>query len=301
MKLEPKILHYVIMLANEKNFSKAAQQLYISQPSLSYKIIKLEKELGTQLFIRGRNEVQLTHTGKIFVERAKKIIEQIEQLKKEVREASEVYRGQLSIGSMATTGAYLLPMVIPEFQKMYPGIELVLIEDFTHNLEQLVVRGQVEISILTLPVENQELEIESILKDEILLAVPQSHPLAKQKEVDLETCKQESFISLKKGSGFRTETEKLCREAGFEPNIIFETVNIATCQSLVSSGMGISFVPKMVTRSEVSAFPPVYLPIKRAERPVRNVAFAYKDRKQLSKAARDFIDIMQSVVESRFL
>jgi LysR family transcriptional regulator, hydrogen peroxide-inducible genes activator len=293
--LEPKILRYVLMLANEKNFTKAAQQLHVAQPSLSYQIIKLEKELGIQLFKRDQKEIMLTYAGKIFIERALKIIDQIDQLKKELSDITNMQKGQLFIGSLATTGAYLLPKVIPVFKQKYPGIELVLLEDTTQNLEYLVSRGQVEISLLSMPVANRELEVETILEDEILLAVPPTHPLAKSEEVNPIDLKDEFFILLKKGTGFRSETENLCKEAGFEPKIIFESINIVTCQAMVSTGMGITFVPAMVINDMPSPDRPVYLRIKHESKRTRRVVFAYKNGRYLSNAARSFIDIMKTI------
>lgn len=292
--LEPKILRYVLMVATEKNFSKAAQKLHVAQPSLSYQIIKLEKELGTQLFKRSHSEVQLTYAGKIFVKRAMQILDQVDQLKKEINDVVDMQTGQLLIGSLPTTGAFLLPKAIPIFQQNYPGIELVLLEDTTHNLELLVSQGQVEISLLSMPVLNAELEVETILEEEILLAVPRNHPFSKLREIQLSDCKDESFILQKRGIGFRSTCENLCMEAGFEPRIVFESINIDTCQSLVSVGMGITFVPKMVIRDYQSFQAPVYLPIKHSKKPIRNVVFAYKNGRYLSQAARAFIDIMKA-------
>ncbi len=298
--LEPKILRYVIMLANEKNFSKAAEKLHMAQPSLSYQIMKLENELGTQLFNRGHGEVQLTYTGKVFVEHALKINDQFNQLKKQIDDVTDMQKGQLCIGSLATTGAYLLPEAISAFKYKYPGIELVLLEDNAPNLELLVLRGQVEISLQSMPITHKELEIETILEDDVYLAVPPSHPLAKSKKVNLSDFQEEFFILLKKESSFRIETENLCRKAGFEPTIIFESINILTCLSLVSTGMGITFVPGMVIKNTPAPQPLVYLPVRLANNHKRKVVFVYKNGRYLSKAARSFIDIMKIVTNSKY-
>ena len=300
IRLDQKILQYVLMVANEKNFSKAAQKLHVAQPSLSYQIAKLEKELGIQLFKRGHSEVQLTYAGKIFVKRALQILDQVDQLKKEIRDVANMQTGQLRIGSLPTTGAYLLPKVIPPFQQRYPGIELILIEDTTHNLESLVFQGQVEISLLSMPVLNTELQVETILEEDILLAVPPNHPLSTLPEIDLKDCKDESFILQKKGTGFRATCENLCNQAGFVPKVVFESINVDTCLSLVSTGMGISFAPRMVIRDLKAFDTPKYLPIKHATRPKRNVVFAYKNGSYLSQAARSFIDIMKKTVRLSF-
>ncbi|OLO37942.1 hypothetical protein BTR23_12320 [Alkalihalophilus pseudofirmus] len=295
--MEPKILRYVLMLANEKNFSKAAKKLHLSQPSLSYQIAKLEKELGVLLFNRGKGKIHLTFAGEKFVERTIKIIDELEQLRNEMLDVAEMKKGQLIIGSLATTGAYLLPNTIAIFKEKYPGIELVLLEDTTTNLELLVSRGEVEISLLSMPVENTELEVETILEEDILLAVPNSHRLANHREINLSDCSEDHFILTKQENGFRKTTENLCHKAGFEPKVIFESINIHTCQSLVLSGMGITFVPSMILDDNKFLNTLKYLPIKKPAYPKRNVVFAYKNGRYLSKAARAFIDIMKKLTE----
>jgi LysR family transcriptional regulator, hydrogen peroxide-inducible genes activator len=290
--LDPKILRYVTMVANVKNFSKAAQQLHLSQPSLSYQINRIEKELGVKLFNRGQGGISLTYAGEIFVNRSVEIIDKFEQLKNEMFDLADLKHGQLVIGSTVTTGALLLPETISQFKNVYPGIEIVLHEDTTVNLELLVSQSQVEICLLSKPILNTELETEEILDEEIFLAVPSSHSFAKLKEIDLKMCKDEGFILLKNSSGFRTTTENLCKEAGFKPKLVFESANIKTCQSFTSAGMGITFVPKMGVEPHKNL---VYLSLKNEFKYKRQVLIAYKNKREISKAARVFIDILKSV------
>ena len=206
-------------------------------------------------------------------------------------------RGQIVIGTLPITGAHLLPAAIPLFQKEFPGIELVLVEETTNQLEQLTLKGQTDISLLSLPLSEKGLEIIPLLEEPILLAVPPHHPFSLRKEVALSECKKEPFIVLKKGQGFREISLKLCQEAGFEPHVVFESTNIETVQSLVASGLGIGFIPKMVTRTRRSTHVPVYLPIHDLS-PTRTLVIGYKKGRYLSKAAESFIEIMRRVVNS---
>ncbi|WP_249870776.1 LysR family transcriptional regulator [Oceanobacillus saliphilus] len=295
--MEPKILSYVIMIANEKSFSKAALKLHIAQPSLSYQIIKLEKELGIDLFIRGRRGVQLTYAGKSFVKRAMEILDQFKQLRDEMVDIANMKNGQLSIGSLSITGAILLPDAISIFKREYPGIDILLIEDNLKNLESLLSYGEIEISLLSMPFINNEIEKEIIMEEEILLAVPSSHPLSRLKEVNLSMFKDESFILLKEGTSFRAKTELIFQEAGFNPSVIFESINIYTCHSLASSGIGITFIPEMALREFNKNENIVYLPIQNSKNSTREVVIAYKSDRYLSKAARSFIDIVKFVAK----
>ncbi|HJV45304.1 MAG TPA: LysR family transcriptional regulator [Bacillota bacterium] len=293
--MELRQLQYAVMLAEERNFSRAAEKLHLAQPSLSQQIIKLEKELGVSLFERRPGDILLTFAGKRFIDQASKIIDQVELLKKEMQDVANTNLGQLVIGSLPITGAHILPPALPLFQQEFPGVELVLVEETTSNLEVLTSRGQTDISLLSMPISNPELEIIPLLEEEIVLAVPPGHFLAEQGIVSLAECQQEAFIFLKKGQGFREISEGLCRQAGFEPKVVFESTNIETVQSLVAAGMGVAFIPQMVTRTR-RAHVPVYLSICDLVA-TRTLVIAYKKGRYLSKAATSFISMLKSVVE----
>lgn len=294
--MELRQIEYALMLAEVRNFSRAAEKLHLAQPSLSQQVIKLEKELGVLLFERRPGDIQLTYAGKRFVDQASRILDQVEQLKQEMIDLSDSSQGQIIIGTLPITGAHLLPSALPLFQQEYPGIELVLVEEPTTQLELLTAKGQTDISLLSMPIHDKDLETIPLLEEPILLAVPPNHALSLKKDVALQDCKDESFIFLKRGQGFREISQKLCEQAGFEPKVVFESTNIETVQSLVASGMGVGFIPRMVTRTRRWTHVPVYLPISDLQ-PSREVVFGYKKGRYLSKAAESFISIMKKVVE----
>lgn len=295
--MELRQLQYALMIAQERNFSRAAEKLHLAQPSLSQQMMKLEKELGIQLFERRPGDIQLTYAGKRFIDQASKILDQVEQLRQEMMDVAESQKGQLIIGSLPITGAHLLPHALQQFQHDYPGIELVLVEETTAQLEALTAKGQTDFSLLSLPLHEEGLDFVPILEEEILLAVPPQHALASLAEVALADCKEEAFILLKRGQGFREITNRLCQQAGYEPRVVFETTNIETVQSLVASGMGIGLVPKMVSRTRRSTFVPVYLPISDI-RPHRTLVIAYRKGRYLSKAGEHFIALMKKIVKN---
>lgn len=292
--MELRQLQYALMIAAEKNFSRAAKKLHLAQPSLSQQMMKLEKELGVLLFERKPGDLQLTYAGERFIDQASKIIDQVEQLKQEMLDVAQNQRGQIIIGSLPITGAHLLPPALQQFQQDFPGIELVLVEETTSQLEALTAKGQTDFSLLSLPLHEEGLTYIPILEEEILLAVPPHHAFAALDRIALGNCKNESFIVLKKGQGFREITYRLCHEAGFEPRVVFETTNIETVQSLVASGMGVGLIPKMVTRTGNSSYVPVYLPIGDVQ-PRRTLVIAYKKGRYLSKAAEHFIHLMKKI------
>ncbi|MEI7024478.1 LysR family transcriptional regulator [Paenibacillus sp. y28] len=296
--MELRQLTYTVQIAQEKNFSRAAEKLHIAQPSLSQQLSKLEKEIGVLLFRRSTNSVELTHAGALFVDRAQKIIDMVGQLKKEMEDISQMRKGRLSVGSLPMTGAHILPLVLPVFQARYPEIEIALVEETSANLEALTASGQTDISLLSLPLEENVLSYESIIEEEICLAIPPQHRLAAAGcgPVELAELAAEPFIVLKQGQGFRQIALDLCAQAGFAPDIVFESSNIETVQSLVAAGMGIAFVPQMVARSKGSPLAPSYLSL--STRPTRTLVIAYRQGRYLSKAAEAFMSVVREVIKS---
>lgn len=293
--MELRQLLYVIQIAKEKNFSRAAEKLHIAQPSLSQQLSKLEQEIGVLLFRRTTNSVELTQAGLSFVEKAQSILDAVEQLKQEMDDIAQMRRGRLVVGTLPITGAHILPIVLPAFGAEYPQIEVVLVEDTTAKLEQLTASGGTDICLLTLPLLDTSLSWEPLMEEEICLAVSPGHPLARRSgPIGVQELKDEPFIGLKKGQGFRQITVSICQQAGFTPDIVFESSNIETVQSLVAGGMGIAFVPQMLTRSSGGDFVPVYLPLK--NKPSRTLVIAYRKDRYLSKAARAFIQTMNETV-----
>lgn len=170
--MELRQLQYALRIAEEHNFSRAAEKLHIAQPSLSQQLSKLEKEIGVLLFQRTTNSVELTYAGSIFVQKAQQIIDMVEQLKQEMEDISEMKKGRLVIGSMPMTGSTILPFVLPVFQSAYPNIELLLIEETSANLEILTSQGQTDLSLLMLPLREDTLVYDPLLEEKIVLAVP---------------------------------------------------------------------------------------------------------------------------------
>ncbi|GIO55207.1 MULTISPECIES: LysR family transcriptional regulator [Paenibacillus] len=299
--MELRQLQYALQIAQERNFSRAAEKLHIAQPSLSQQLSKLEKELGVLLFQRNTSTVELTHAGASFMEQAQKIIDAVELLRQEMADISQLKSGKVVIGSMPITGAHLLPHVLPTFKRQYPDIEITLLEDSSMNLEKLTAGGKSDLSLLSLPLQEPSLTYEVIGEEKIDLAVPESHPLAarakagKPVPVRIDELSGESFIVLKKGQGFRKITFDLCQQAGFEPKVVFESNNMETIQSLVATGMGITLVPRFIARAPRSEFVPVYLPLAEPV-PSRTLVVAYRRGRYLSKAAEAFIETFKDTL-----
>jgi LysR family hydrogen peroxide-inducible transcriptional activator len=304
--MEFRQLQYALMVARERHFSRAALKLRIAQPSLSQQIAKLEKELGLPLFDRTKSQIELTHAGQRFIEKAEHIVDMMEQLKIEMEDVSQLKTGRLVVGSLPMTGSHVMPVLLPAFRARYPQIEVVLVEDTTANLEKLATSGETDLSLLSLPLESEQLDFEPLLEESIVLAAPpgfrpqsakKAEPLERH-TIRLEHVAEQPFIVLKKGQGFRQITLDLCRQAGFTPQIVFESNNIETIQSLVAAGMGVALVPQMVMREANSRHAPVYFAL---EHPfaARTLVIGWRKNRYLSQAALSFIETVKDVMRTR--
>lgn len=283
---------YAVKVAEYQSFSKAASALHIAQPSLSQQVLKLEQELGVQLFNRNRS-LEPTYAGVRFVEQAAKILDMITQLQSEMHDMAEMRRGRLRIGTLPMTGSHILPQALSQFCEQYRGIEVVLVEETTAILEDLTAKGQTDLTLLSLPISEPTLEWVPLKEEEICLALPPKHPFARREAIRVCELAQEPFILLKPGQGFRQIAMDICKKAGFTPSIVFECSNIDTVQSLVAAGMGISFVPKMVKRTASNDWmSPVYRDITPVA-PTRTLVCAFQKGRYLSKSAQVFLRILQ--------
>jgi DNA-binding transcriptional LysR family regulator len=297
-------LQYMLKVAEEKSFSKAAQKLYIAQPSLSQYIQKLEQQLGVQLFDRSTTPLRLTYAGELYVETAKQILDLKDQLLQQMEDIANMQKGRLAIGLSAFRSTYIMPKVLPVFHKKFPGIEVVLLEGTSPELEALAAKGATDITITTLPVQEDLFSYEPILSEEILVAVPLNHPLGKKKDselhnhrlqINLRCLKDEPFILLKQDQKLHQIAASLCRQAGFKPKIILESESIEAVHAFVTSGMGVSFIPDTIALFSKISQHPLYFSIEGLTSS-RTMAAAYRKDRYLSRAANEFIDVMKDIL-----
>ena len=307
--MEIRLFEYALEIYKDKSFTKAAEHLHIAQPSLSKQIAKLEQELSVTLFERKPGcPVELTPDGLVFVKQAEKILQMRDDLKREMLERKEGIRGELKIGSTAITGGHVLPPLLKTYKEQYPNVRIELIEDSTEKLIDLAARGMVDISILSLPIEDSRLNTKTMLTEPLYLVLPKeqqqwmslkvkqimsSSILIKQNTLPIENFANCPFILLKQGYGFRRTVLELCAKGGFEPQIAYETSSIETAQSLVGHGLGITIVPEMVIHR--SAFQTSLTYFKLDSNPTRTLVFTYKKERYLSMNARALIEIYERI------
>lgn len=241
-------LRYVVAVARARNFSRAAEQCHVSQPSLSQQILKLEAELGERLFDRLKGEVRLTPHGEIFWRRAVRILEEVDAATREAGDAKEMLRGVVTLGVLPTIAPYLLPEVLATFMEKFPGLEIVVQEDTTARLLQQVLRYEVDFALVSPPIPEAGLEKQDLFTEELLLALPPGHPLTRRRTINAADLDGERLIVMKEGHCLGDQVLRFCDRRDLHPTISFRSAQLETIQSLVRAGLGISLVPAMAVR-----------------------------------------------------
>ncbi len=239
-------LEYFLEAARQRNFTRAAAHLHLAQAALSEQIRKLEKELGTPLFSRGRRETVLTAAGEALRPHAEALLFQAEAAKTAVQELVGLRGGRLTLGVIPSVSACLLPAAIAVFRKRHPLIELRLLEGTSEDVAKWVENGRVEFGVVQLPTTVGSFEEQLLFTEPFVALVARSHAAASQSSIGLAKLSNESFI-LYKGR-VRDTTLTACRAAGFEPRIACESSELDTIRSLVAAGLGIAILPQLATR-----------------------------------------------------
>ncbi|WGE79285.1 LysR family transcriptional regulator [Actinobacillus equuli] len=298
---------YVLKVAEERNFSNAAKKLFISQPSLSQFIQKVEEEVGSPLFDRSVSPLKLTYVGELYVEKAKAIIDIQHQFEQKVDDILNVKRGRVTIGSTPFRSAYLLSRVLPLFSQQYPKIDIFLKEDSTRNLEEMVTHGYVDCAISLLPVNEKYFDYEILFEERMLLAIPPEHRIAQElglkagdhsfsQRVCLEQFKQSRFIKMNKNHKLHEMLIKQCELAGYVPEIALETESMTTAQALAGAGLGVALLPETLVSKNHFDKEPCYgeLDIR------RTVVIIYRKNSYLSRATRAFIQSLRELTQCPF-
>lgn len=280
-------LRYMAAVARTGSFSRAAEQCHVAQPSLSQQIQKLEDELGERLFDRLKSGAKLTAAGEAFLPRALRILEEVDAVQREAREVRSLSRGTLTVGVLPTIAPYLLPAAIAGFSARYPGIEVVVQEETTARLLRLAAACEVDIAILSLPIDDASFETETLFREELLVALPPAHRLAKRRSIKAAELDGERFIVMKEGHCLGDQVLRFCDRREFQPHVSCRSAQIETVQALVQAGMGLSLIPKMACRTG-SHEAPVYRPLD-APRPQRTIVAAWPRQRPPNRAASEFL------------
>ena len=301
-------LQYVVVLAEEKNFSRAAKRLYISQPSLSQSIASLEKSLNTQLFFRTKSTVVLTDNGRIFVEAARQILKLQDEMLHNISESDSDRDTRINVAISYSRSAILLPLVLPAFTEKYPNTIVNVIEQRSADMEELLIKGIADFAITNAYISNPSIRHRALTGEQyFLFAFPPGHQSMNLspgeadrfgfRTVSREDLLSENFIRYDAHHRFNQICNDFFEQNDVEPNYRLATAsNALNAMHLVSRGYGAALVPQMFAQLVVTADNPIYYKLGEEYRDHPLMAFYHKDR-PLSAAARRFCDLIKDVLD----
>lgn len=284
--LNLQLLEQFTALARTKNFTRAAEELHLSQSALSRAIQKLEDQLGQPVFERKPREVVLTELGELLLERAKHILQLMEDTFSELSEAGR--RGRIRLGAIPTIAPYFLPGLLSSFAKKHPDISVIVQEDTTENLIKRCNHGEIDLAILALPLLAKNLEVEPLFDEELLLVVPVGHPLAASKSVAIDAVEHFPFVMLNEAHCLTDNIASFCRRKAVQPVTVERTSQLATVQELVALGHGVSIVPAMARKIDTSE-QRIYRSFT-GEKPQRTIAMMWNSYRFQSKAVKALME-----------
>lgn len=281
-------LRYFLRVADRGNFTRAAEDLMISQPALSRSIQKLEEELGQPVFERKTRSVALTDAGLLLQARAQQVLSILEDTKAEITDDGE--SGRVRVGAIPTIAPYFLPEVLQRFSEAFPQATIIVQENTTDLLLKSCTQGEIDLAIVALPVPTKYLEIEELFEEELLLVLPPDHPLAGKPRIRLRDVEPFPFVLLDEAHCLSDNIVSFCRQRSFHPVAVERTSQLTMVQELVSLSHGVSMIPAMARRRDDSDRR-IYRSLV-SPKPTRTIAVAWNPYRFQSRLLQEFREFL---------
>lgn len=277
-------LQYLVAVADHRHFGQAARACFVSQPTLSTQIKKLETQLGVELVERNPRHVMLTRAGEQVVKRARIIMSEVDNIEAIASGALEAGTGSIRIGLFHTLAPYLLPHVMPGLRRTFPDLEVLLVEDKTEELLRKLRGGELDVAVLALPVQDSDLGCVRLFDEEFVLATPIDHPLAESSgAVSPTVLSDEDVLLLEDGHCLREQALAVCQIAGAAERTGFRATSLETLRHMVASGVGVTLLPRLSVSAPVPTSSGIALREFEAPAPRRTIAMLW--RKSSTEAA----------------
>lgn len=305
-------LQYLVAVADHRHFGKAADACYVSQPTLSTQLKKLEAELGVELVERAPRQVMLTAAGEQVVGHARTILGEADAIRGLARHAQDPRSGTLRLGAFPTLAPYLLPHVVPLLRQALPELELLLVEEKTPGLLDQLRSGRLDAAVLALPVDDDTLCTEALFREDFLLALPADHPLAAgsvgaelergdetpEDRVGVEALAGQRVLLLADGHCLRDHALAVCRLAGVQERDGFRATSLETLRHMVGAGVGVTLLPALSVAAPVPESPTVVLRRFRAPAPHRDVALVWRRTSVFRELLPEVARVLRSLPET---
>lgn len=287
----------LIEVARLRSFTKAAEALYITQPTISKTVKAMEEELGVVLFDRVGKTIELTDAGRIIVTQAQQIVTSFQNLMSELDDLRNLKKGHLRIGLPPMVGASFFPKVIGEFHERYPDITIQLFEDGAKKVEQDVAGGALDVGVVVLPTVEAELSSFAFVEEKLNLVVHPSHPLAERESAELTELSQDGFVLFREDFTLHDRIIGECAKAGFQPHVIYESSQWDLISETVAVGLGVTLLPETICR-EIDDEGVRIIPLVKPVIPWK-LGIVWRDDRYLSFATREWIRFAREVLMPR--
>ncbi|KAA9008414.1 LysR family transcriptional regulator [Paenibacillus spiritus] len=296
--MEIRQLQYFVEAARLGSFSRAAESLYITQPTISKMIRHIEDELGTDLFHREGKSIRLTDAGEILLPKAQNIVESFQSLSSELDDLRQLKQGHIRIGLPPMVGAHFFPEVIGLFHRKYPQVSIRLHEDGARKVENDVETGLLDIGVVVLPVSEERFHVFSFIEESLELLVPAGHKLAGREGVRLAELAEEEFILFREDFALHDLIITECVRAGFQPKVVYESSQWDLIARMVAAGLGIALLPETIARDLDRS----RIAVIRLTEPVIpwQLGMIWRRGRQLSFAAREWVAFTRTLLEERY-
>lgn len=288
-------LQYFVKLADLRHFSNAADACFVSQPTLSTQIRKLEDELGVQLVERAPKNIMLTPVGAEVAERARLVLRDIEQIRAAARSVGDPANGKLRLGLFPTLAPYLLPHVVPFIRKSYPELSLHLAEEKTEDILRMLHQGELDAALLALPINEEGLEMEVLFKEPFVLAIPNDHPLRDKKEISLTDLNGNELLLLDEGHCLREHALDVCALAGANERVDFHATSMETLRQMVAANVGITLMPMLSVKPPIARTDNLHFLPFAEPAPSRTIALVWRSSSALSAFLRELACCFQNL------
>ncbi len=288
-------LRCFLAVAEQRHFTRAARELGLAQPSVSSQVRRLESELGSELFHRMKGNVTLTPAGEALLPFARRILADVDAASSELRESATQVRGRLSIGATPSLAATLVPPVLARFHAVYPAVDLALREAGSGDLVAALEEGALDVALVILPVRHDVLETQPLLREELVLALARTHPLAKRRTISVADLRDVPLVMFREGYDLRNATEAACRAAGFAPTFAVVGGEMDGVLRLTAAGLGAAIVPSLV----VEPRGPLHAVRIAQSALTRTIGLAHRRDRRLSRAAQELVETVRALVRDR--
>lgn len=293
-------LKYLVALADHKHFGHAAAACFVSQPTLSTQIKKLEDELGVPLVERAPRKVMLTPAGRDAAERARRIVAEVEQMKEAARRSQDPEAGTVRLGIFPTLGPYLLPHVVPRIRARFPQLELLLVEEKSDVLLSRLREGKLDAGLLALPLQDDQLHTEFLFEEPFLLAVPEAHPLASRDSLALGELSNQQLLLLEDGHCLREQALDVCRISGANEKSEFRATSLETLRQMVAANVGITLLPTLAVKPPVARSDNIHLLGFSDSHPSRRIALVWRRSSAMAGFLQELAKVFRELPASLF-